>query len=76
MTDETKFPAEVLEQFRRSRRKATLTFTAAPERFFEAWKQACWPVLSAMAGVSVSEADRLRLASPIADICAGHPPSC
>jgi hypothetical protein len=40
MTDETKFPPEVLEQFRREQEESDAHFTTAPARFFEAWKQA------------------------------------
>jgi hypothetical protein len=40
MTDESKFPPEVLEQFRREQEESDAHFTTAPTRFFEAWKQA------------------------------------
>ncbi|MBU7442654.1 hypothetical protein KRI00_35955 [Paraburkholderia fungorum] len=40
MTDESKFPPEVLERFRREQEESDAHFTTAPARFFEAWKQA------------------------------------
>ncbi|MDR6449633.1 hypothetical protein J2794_005771 [Paraburkholderia terricola] len=40
MTDESKFPPDVLEQFRHEQEESDAHFTTAPARFFEAWKQA------------------------------------